>query len=220
MKRLVLLVEGEGDVAAVPCLVGEMLSQLPESLQGQLFLDNAPMKIGGIHQITGRRQGDLQRHLGNANKRSKLGAVLLVLDGDTDRVESKPFCVAENARIIAQRASVAGAGTIFSFAAVFLRQEFESLLISVANQLPGLKQDAVLPSEPEEAPKDAKGWLHNNLADGYNSTQQQVELTRAIQDWGPVASMRSFPRLEHALTELANALEGDRHCSTPASSQD
>ncbi len=55
MKRLVLLVEGDGDVQAVPSLVGNLLTQLPDELQGQLFLDNAPMRIGGVHQITGRK---------------------------------------------------------------------------------------------------------------------------------------------------------------------
>jgi hypothetical protein len=30
MKRLVLLVEGDGDVQAVPSLVGSLLTQLPE----------------------------------------------------------------------------------------------------------------------------------------------------------------------------------------------
>ncbi len=72
MKRLVLLVEADGDVQAVPSLVGRLLAELPETLQGQLFLDNAPMKVGGLHQITGKRKGDLARHLGNAAKRPKL----------------------------------------------------------------------------------------------------------------------------------------------------
>ncbi|MBV9125519.1 MAG: hypothetical protein JO112_19395 [Planctomycetes bacterium] len=44
MKRLVLLVEAAGDVLAVPSLVGKLLTELPQDLQGQLFLDNAPMK--------------------------------------------------------------------------------------------------------------------------------------------------------------------------------
>lgn len=218
MKRLVLLVEGEGDVAAAPSLVGVLLTRLPEDLQGQLFLDNAPMKVGGVHQITGRRQNDLHRHLGNANKRSKLGATLLVLDGDADRVEGQPFCAVESARIIAQRAAARGAGTTFSFAVVFLRQEYESLLIAAANQLPGLKAEVTLPPHPEESPRDAKGWLHQHLGDGYNSTEHQLELTRAVSDWTPARSIRSFRRLEHALAELASAVATDQHILSPISS--
>jgi hypothetical protein len=215
MKRLVLLVEADGDVQAVPSLVARLLAQLPEELQGQLFLDNAPMKVGGLHQITGRRQGDLVRHLGNAAKRSKLGAALLILDGDADRFEGQPFCAVEVARTIAQRAAAAGAGTRFSFAVVFLRQEYESLLLAVADQLPGLKPGATLPSSPEEHPRDAKGWLHEHLADGHNPTDRQLELTRAVKDWTPAGSLNCFQRLEHALKEFAVAVVTSQHIVSP-----
>jgi hypothetical protein len=215
MKRLVLLVEGEGDVQAVPSLVGRLLTQLPDDLQGQLFLDNAPLKIGGIHQITGKRQGHLARHLGNAAKRPKLGAALLVLDGDADRVEGRLFCAVEVARTLAQRATVAGAGALFSFAAVLLRQEYESLLLAVADQLPGLKPGVTSPPAPEESPRDAKGWLHENLADGYNPTDRQLELTRAVKDWTPVRLLSCFPQLEHAVMELAVAVATSRHTVSP-----
>jgi hypothetical protein len=214
VKRLVLLVEGHGDVAAAPSLVGVLLTQPPDNLQGQLFLDNAPMRVGAVHQITGTRQADLLRHLRNANRRSKLGAALLILDGDTDLVEDRPFCAVEVARTIAQRATAAGAGTTFSFAAVFLRQEYESLLIA-ANQLPGLKPGVTLPPTPEEDPRGAKEWLHDHLTDGYNPTDRQLELTRAVQDWTPARTLRCFRRLEHALIELAIAVATGKHIVSP-----
>lgn len=217
MKRLVLLVEADGDVQAVPSLVGRLLTQLPDALQGQLFLDNAPMKVGGLHQITGRRKGDLVRHLGNAAKRPKpkLGAALLVLDGDADRFEGQPFCAVETAKVIAQRATEAGAGALFSFAVVFLRQEYESLLLAVANQFPSLRLGVALPPSPEESPRDAKGWLHENLADGYNPVDRQLELTRAVMDWSPVGSLNCFQRLKHALEELAVAVAANQHIVSP-----
>jgi hypothetical protein len=215
MKRLVLLVEGDGDVQAVPSLVGRLLTQLPDDCQGQLFLDNAPMRIGGVHQITGKKQGDLARHLGNAAKRPKLGAALLVLDGDAERVDGQPFCAVEVARTLAQRATEAGAGARFSFAAVFLRQEYESLLLAVADQLPGLKPKVTLPPTPEESPRGAKEWLHENLADGYNPTDRQLELTRAVTDWKPVRQLNCFQRLENALMELAVAVMTSQHIVSP-----
>lgn len=215
MKRLVLLVEGDGDVQAVPSLVGRLLTQLPDDLQGQLFLDNAPLRIGGVHQVTGKRQGDLARHLGTAAKRSDLGGALLILDGDADRVEGQPFCAVEAARTIAQRATAAGAGARFSFAAVFLRQEFESLLLAAADQLPGFKPGVTLPPTPEESPRDAKGWLHENLVDGYNPSDQQLDLTRAVKDLAPVRLLNCFQRLENALIELAVAVKTSRHVASP-----
>jgi hypothetical protein len=220
MNRLVLLVEGEGDVRAAPALVGRLLTELPSNLQGQLFLDNAPMKVGGIHQITGRRRGDLIRHLGNAAKRSKFGAALLILDGDAGRIEGLPFCAVEAARTLAKRATAAGAGRQFSFAVVFLRQEFESLFLAVADQLPGLKPDASIPPEPEENPRDAKGWLHKNLADGYNPTDRQLDLVRAVKNWGPARALNCYQRLEHALIELAGAISGVHHIASPQQPED
>jgi hypothetical protein len=215
MKRLVLLVEGDGDVQALPSLVGTLLAQLPEPLQGQLFPDNAPLRIGGIHRITGNRQKDLVRHLRNAAKRFKFGAALLILDGDTDRVEGQSFCAVNLARTLAQRSAAAGAGTNFSFAAVFLRQEYESLLLAAANQLPGLGPGVVIPPKPEEAPRDAKRWLHENLADGYNPTDRQLELTRAVKDWSPVEPLKCFQRLKHAISELADAVSSRQHMISP-----
>jgi hypothetical protein len=215
MKRLVLLVEGDGDVQAVPALVGRLITQLPDDAQGQLFLDNAPMRINGVHQITGKRQGDLLRHLGNAAKRPKLGAALLVLDGDADQVEGQPFCAVGVARTIAQRATGAGAGARFSFAAVFLRQEYESLLLAVADQLPGLKPGVTRPFAPEEDPRDAKGWLHDNLTGGYKPTDRQLDLTRAVKDWTPIRSLNCFQRLAHAVMELAVAVATGQHISSP-----
>jgi hypothetical protein len=199
----------------MPALVGELLTQLPDDYQGQLFLDNAPMRIGGIHQITGKKQTDLARHLGNAAKRPKFGAALLILDGDADRVEGQPFCAVEIARTIAQRATIAGAGAMFSFAVVFLRQEYESLLLATADQLPGLKPDVSLPATPEESPRNAKGWLHANLVDGYNPTDRQLELTRAVKDWTPVRLLNCFQRLEHALLELAVATSTSQYTISP-----
>jgi hypothetical protein len=215
MKRLVLFVEGQGDVKAAPSLVGDLLNQLPADLQGQLFLDNAPIRAGSVHQVTGRRQPNFLRHLGIAAKRPKLGAVLLLLDGDAESVEGQAFCAVHVARTIAQRAAEAGAGTMFSFAAVFLRQEYESLLIAVADQLPGLRPGVAVPPAPEEAPRDAKGWLHENLTDGYKPTDRQLELTRAVRDWTAIRMLRCFQRLEHALTNLAAATASGRHIVSP-----
>jgi hypothetical protein len=215
----VLFVEGDGDVQAAPALIGKLLTQLPSSLQGRLFVDDRAMKVGGIHKLTGKQQSDFVRHLSNTLKtRSKLGAILLLLDGEPDPVENEPFCAVRVARTIAQRAVRAGAGTVFSFAAVFLRQEYESLLIAVADQLPGINRGVTLPTAPEEAPRDAKGWLRKNLLDGYNPTDRQLELTRAVRDWSPVRALRCFQRLEHALAELAAATASDQHIVSPRAS--
>lgn len=88
-------------------------------------------------------------------------------------------------------------------------------MLAVVDQLPGLKPGVTLPLAPEEAPRDAKAWLHENLVDGYNPTDRQLELTRAVKDWTPVRLLTCFQRLEHALLELAAAISTGRHIVSP-----
>jgi hypothetical protein len=88
-------------------------------------------------------------------------------------------------------------------------------LLAAADQLPGIKPGATLPPEPEESPRDAKGWLHEILADGYNPTDRQLELTRAVTDWTPLRLLNCFQRLEHALMELAVAVSTSQHIVSP-----
>jgi hypothetical protein len=115
MKRLVLFVEGEGDEAAVPALVGRLLTQLPDDLQGQLFPDNAPMRVGGIESLTGRSTDRLLTYVRRANGRKNLGVILVLLDGDADVVEGQPFCAVTAARMLAERSRGVGAGMAFSW---------------------------------------------------------------------------------------------------------
>jgi hypothetical protein len=217
MKRLVLFVEGEGDEAAVPALVGRLLTQLPDDLQGQLFPDNAPMRVGGIESLTGRSADRLLTYVRRANGRKNLGAILVLLDGDADAVEGQPFCTVTAARMLAERSRGGGAGLAFSLGVVFMRQEFESLLIAVADQFDGLKAGLTLPPAVEEAPRDAKRWLDENLINGYKATTDQALLTRAVKDWTPARRLKSFCRLERALVELARAVATGQHFVSPRS---
>lgn len=221
MNRLVLCVEGQGDVDATPVLVSRLLRNLPEEHQGAIFLDSRPLEVGAVRQLMGKEKGEWQRYLEIIKKtRSKLGAVLLLLDGDEKKkVEDQLFCPVQVARTLAERARSTGAGRLFSVSVVFVRQEFESLLIAGYSSLPGCRPNVALPPYPEEAPRGAKEWLADNLDGGYKETQHQVMLTRAVDlDLIRTGKFRSFQRLEHAVQELAAAVQTGQHISTPASS--
>ncbi len=137
MKKLVLLVEGQGDVAAVPTLVKRLFTE--RGAWQHLGLDPLPIQVGEVRKLTGApksRELWLKR-LKLAGLRPDTGAILLVLDGDADAVEGQPFCAVEVARRLAERAAIIGAGQLFSLACVFAIQEFESWLIAAVESLAG-----------------------------------------------------------------------------------
>lgn len=219
MKRLVFLVEGEGDVLAVPALTGRLLTELPDELRGQLFPDPLPFRIGGLDSFTGpKKQTEWQRYLMLAVRtRPNTGAVLAVFDGDSAKMEGNPFCAVTAARTLAERGQAAGAGTLFSLAVVFLRQEYESILIAAADQLAGIDPQAQRPQNPEDAPRDAKGWLSDNIQGGYDPKRNQLGLTRAVGNWQPVRDThRSFRRFDNALRQVAQAVATGTHVVTPS----
>jgi hypothetical protein len=218
MKRLVLMVEGDGDVLAVPALAGRLRSELPYELQQHFILDNQPFVIGSLEKFTGpRNQPKWIRYLEAAREsRKNLGAMLAVVDGDSKKSEWNPFCAVTAARTLAERGRAAGAGVVFSLAVVLLRQEYESILIAAADQLPGIDPQAPRPANPEEAPRDAKGWLTDHMEGGYKEKIHQRTLTQAVQDWQPVrATHRSFRRFCDALGQLAGAVATGVHVVTP-----
>src|SRR5207249_4008547 len=105
----------------------------------------SPFRIRGIHRITGNGSEAFVRYLLIARRKKELGSVLVILDGDAKKVEGQQFCAATTAAMLAERGRAAGAGLLFSLAVVFLRQEFESILIPVAPQLEGIKSGVLIP---------------------------------------------------------------------------
>ena len=113
--------------------------------------------------------------------------------------------------------SLAGAGTIFSLAIVFVLKEFESILIAAADQLPDIVENYQLPPAIGSI-RDAKGWLDNHLTGGYDPVRDQNKLTKAVKDWDAVRSKhRSFRRFENALLQIVSAVASGGHIVSPVS---
>ena len=224
-KRLVIMVEGEGDKEAALILVKRLLVE--QSGFDAVFLDPHPMKIGHYAEVckkeNGKPFGKWLRLLQKCWKRSNLGGVLLLLDGDSDYVwnasgpvKTQPFCAMQAAKILAQEARKVGAGSQFSVAVVFACQEFESWFIAAANSFVGkhfpdnrivLPQPITsLPPNPEMSPRDAKGWLAARIPTGYNPARDQKDLAEMVDLKLVRQTMRSFQRLENAVKELVHAI--------------
>ena len=133
-KRLVLLVEGQGDVEAAPILVGRLLNEY--SAFDAVFLDPHPFRIGEYSKISKNDFGEWRRYVQAAAKRPDFGGCVLLLDGDSStKVDGQPFCAMRAAQRLAAEAQKVGAGHQFSVAIVFACMEFESWLIAGVESL-------------------------------------------------------------------------------------
>lgn len=223
-KRLVLLVEGEGDVEAAPILVGRLLNEY--SAYDAVFLDPHPLRVSSYSKISNNDFGEWRRFLQVATKRKNLGGCVLLLDGDGKAtVPGQPFCAMQAARRLAAEAQKVGAGRLFSVAIVFACMEFESWLIAgVESLVDGTFADGRkgipklterVPENPESAPRDAKGWFRKVMV-GYKPTRDQAELTRLV-DLKAIRNrnMRSFRRMEAAVNDVIAAIRSGNHAITP-----
>lgn len=223
MKRLVLLVEGHGDVVALPELTRKALTSL--QAWDALFLDPDPIRVGDLRALAKDDCDKWKRALGIAQNRGNLGACLLLLDGDLKSFAGRPFCPVTAAREMARAAREAGAGETFSAAVVFARCEFESWLIAGYPMLVGqtfadgrkIKPGCDVPPDPEAAPRDAKGWWNKAIEGGYLPTRDQCELARLVNlDDVRSRGLRSFRRFESAVASLAHAVRCESPVATPA----
>lgn len=225
-ENLVLLVEGEGDVEAAPRLIKKWLTE--QNAWDALKLDDKrpPLKIGGVNAHVDRDRDKLRQKLGVAAKRPNTGACLVLLDGDAKPFQRQPFCPAHAARSLATVSREVGGGDIFSVAVVYACVEYESWLLSGLSSLAGrplkdgrqgVRADAEPPSgDLELAPRDAKGYLSRSMVSGYRESIDQEPLTDLI-DLNVIRQrqMRSFRRLESALTTLVTNARLDNYVVTP-----
>jgi len=224
MKRMVLFVEGTGDALAVPMLVKRLLTEM--QAWDCLNLDPKPFVVKSLGKLLKDNYGNWIRWLGAAALRRDIGAVLLVLDGDIKRIQRETFCAANVARSLAQAATQARGGELFSVATVFACQEYESWLIAGVESLsgrplsdgrPGVESGVKPPEKDLElAPRDAKGWLSKVMPSGYSAARDQAFLTEIV-DLELVRSrrMRSFRRLENAVSQIVSAIRNESPVTSP-----
>jgi Domain of unknown function (DUF4276) len=233
-KRLVIFVEGKGDVAAIPALAQRVVRRF--DAHDALFVDHEPFRVRGVATLVKNNCFDWHRWLDAAGKtRRNLGAVLLVLDGDMkhvpndwsayrDRFRSTEFCAFHAAATLVEEAKAARAGDAYSVASVFAMKEFEAWLLAGVESLRGkhlangrgvVPMDAVCPEIDVEQTRDAKGGL-KRVIPIYNPSLDQGLLAREIDIDTVLQRCRSFGRFCSALQQLAQAVRSGQNVVTPA----
>jgi len=188
------VVEGHGDVAAVPALLRRLGKTLMEGRSSTEW----PVVSKPIRQPRNRlvRSDGLERAVELA-LRFKPDAVIVIIDSDDD-------CPAELGPELEQVARRAAGGV--PCRVVLAHREYEAWLLGAAESLrgrAGIRADA--PAHPEpDAPRDAKGEIEDRMPGGYSyhETLDQVRMTSLFDMGATHRRCRSFRHLVAAFGTL------------------
>lgn len=191
MNRILPIVEGDGDLRAVPVLLRNLLAW--HGLHETQIL--SPHKRGELPKVAARFEDYFRMAL------KENAAILLVLDFDCEYCD----CPFQEAGKLYQRAQAIRNGWPFKIA--FLVKEFESLFLAetqAATTILAISPDIGFPDTPETI-RDAKGWLSKALPKGssYKPTVHQAKITARLDFEKLREASADFRHLEKALLHLA-----------------
>jgi hypothetical protein len=204
VRKIVSIVEGDGDAQAVPKIIAKILAHL-----GRYDLIPGDAKIaGGKSELT--KIGGLEVYLDYAEAVANACATLVIIDADDD-------CPKALAELLANRVRTKGVRN--PVAIVVANREYESWFIASLETIKGhrnIASDCAFAGDVEGR-RDAKGWLSDQMPRGkvYRETVDQIALTQKIDVALAVQNSRSFRRLVHAVEELVTAADGSAATISP-----
>ena len=191
MLYLVPIVEGHGEVEALPALLYRIACV--EAFQGLLRV-NSPIRVKSGSFLNVPDYFRKYVTLAAAKAAQKDGSVLILLDCE----DNCPGTLGPNLvqRALSVRADV-------DILVVLAYREYETWFMAAALSLRGLRglpHDLDPPPAPD-AIRDAKGWLGSRMEERYDPITHQLEFTRAF-DLTQARSNQSFNRFYHRIRSL------------------
>ncbi len=189
------IVEGHGEVEAVPILIRRVAASLYPELS--LVIPH-PIRVSRSKVV---KEGELERVVELAARNiGGEGAIFIILDSDDD-------CPAQLGPELRRRALKARSD--LPIAAVLAKCEFEAWFLAAAESLRGkrgLKNEIEPPDNPEEI-GDAKGWLRQRREDDrrYRETVDQPGLTAQF-DLNQARNAASFDKCYRDIVYLISEL--------------
>ena len=191
------IVEGPGDVAAVPVLLRKLLH---ESMLRHDTVVMKPVNCTGKSNLRKRIQDYISYCLGN-----NCDAILVLFDADSD-------CALELVREVCEKCRRLNLPV--PIAVVCAVREYESWFLASVASIVGHE---AAPETNPEAVVNPKDRLKSLLSQGrYRETEHQAKLTARIDLDAASKNSRSFMRLRHAVEELVNAIDENTPMVTPA----
>ena len=185
MVTIASIVEGKGEVEAVPILLRRVAAQLsPDGYVNAL----RPIRVKR-NQIL--KEGKLERAVELAARQigQGRGGILILLDSDDD-------CPKQIAEAVLRRAYAARADR--HTRVVLPKREYEAWFLAAAHSIAGLRgidESTAPPAEPESI-RGAKGWLSRRMPANraYSPTRDQPALTKVF-DMDAARTASSFDKL-------------------------
>ena len=198
MATIVPIVEGPGDVDALPSLLVRILHE-------KLGRPDVMVAHGKSRVVNAQNRSNLEkdpeRFLRHALNKPDCAAILVLVDADDDC----PVTKFEHLSKVCYQSGVAVPVQV-----VYAHREYESWFLASLETVRGrhgISENASL-ERAIEAIGDPKGWLTDRMPHGkaYKETTHQVSLTTAIDISLAHERSRSFRRLCHALEQLVSAM--------------
>ncbi len=184
MVVFVPIVEGHGEVQAVPALLHRLAQQANPTMPVRV---NPPIRVKSGSFLNDPDYFRRQVALAAAKAAQTQGHVLILLDCEDD-------CPATLGPDLLRRARSVRADVDVR---VFLAyREYETWFIAAADSLrgqAGLPDDLAAPADPERI-RDAKGWFSQRMPQPYDPIIHQIDFTRVF-DLEQARTNDSFRRL-------------------------
>jgi len=189
------IVEGHGDVSAVPVLLRRICYELGCWLGAQVA---PPMRVPRSKMV---QKEQLLRYLRIANAQPGCTLILVIMDADDD-------CARDLAQLIMPWVAECALGARCEL--VVIPREYECWLIASLESLRGIRgilPEAISHGSPETV-RDAKGVLTDCMEGGavYHESADQVALTQSVDLNMVRAKCRSFQRLVDKIARLGGQL--------------
>jgi len=217
MLTLVPIIEGDGEVSALPLL----LRRLSQEVYQEYDLHIArPKNAHGCGNLTAPDQ--IERFVAYALSEPECDGVLVLIDNDAVRglVDSNVLdddCAPAFAHYLATR--IQAIHPAKPVAIVVARWEYETWFLAsleTVGAIVGVPEGMIYEGNVE-AERSAKGWIGRRLPPGrkYSETRDQARMTAYLNLESAAHRSRSFRRLRHALEQLIDAHLGDELVVTP-----
>ena len=198
MPTIVPVVEGVGDVAALPGLLTRILLEKYNRTdvnvaqgKSKVVVANGRMKL----------ESKLEQFLQHAHNKPECDAILVLLDADDD-------CPVDESRHLSRRCEQFH--SICPVEVVYAHREYESWFLASLDTIrgQGVIPDTVSIPTPVEDVNNPKQWLTDQMPPGraYKETTHQASFSGLIDVELAYNKSRSFRRLCHALEQLLDGI--------------